>query len=99
MTDKQIEQREIAYSLSCGKCAKCGKPILQGQMQYAHKIANTKPNRNKYGSFVIDHPLNGAYVCSLECNHVMNIGYNKGEILKLLADIVMFEMRKFENKD
>lgn len=93
----QREQREIAYSLSNGLCAICGKPYTGKQPQYAHKIANTEPNRKKYGSFIIDHPMNGAIVCSLKCNQAMNIAFNKGAVLGLLADIVMFEIRKFNN--
>ena len=83
--------------MSCGACAVCGKDLNGTAKQYAHKIANTKTNRAKYGSFVIDSPLNGAYVCSLKCNQTMNIGFNKGECLKLIADITLYEMRKFTN--
>lgn len=97
MTNEQKKQREIAYSYSGGVCAICGKPLNEGQPQYAHKIANTKPNRAKYGSFVMDHPMNGLYVCSLGCNQLVNIGFNKGAVLGLLADIVMYEIRKFNN--
>lgn len=98
MTKEQKEQREISLGLSNGFCCVCGKPILAGHPQYAHKIANTTTNRKKYGSFIIDHPLNGVMVCSLECNQSMNIGFNRGAVLGLIADIVMFEIRKFNNK-
>lgn len=97
MTGQEIKQREVAYGLSGGVCAVCGKPLNQGAPQYAHKIANTKANRSKYGSFIIDSPLNGAYVCSLGCNQNMNIAQNKGAVLCLIADITMYEMRKFNN--
>lgn len=97
MNQAQKEQREAALRRSAGVCAICGKPLNSGQPQYAHKIANTKANRTKYGSFYIDHTLNGGYVCSLECNQAMNIGMNKGKCLLLMADILMYEMRKHEN--
>lgn len=97
MTNKQRKQREVAYDLSFGVCAVCGKPLNTGAPQYAHKIANTKTNRSKYGSFIIDNPLNGAYVCSLGCNQKMNIAFNKGAVLDLIAEITLFEMRKFCN--
>lgn len=97
MNREQKEQRELALMLSGGVCAVCGKPLNQGAPQYAHKIANTQTNRKKYGSFIIDSVMNGAYVCSLGCNQAMNIGFNRGEVLKLIADITMFEMRKFKN--
>ena len=80
-----------------GTCAICGKPLNNGAPQYAHKIANTKTNRTKYGSFIIDNPMNGAYVCSLGCNQSMNIAHDKGAVLCLIADITMYEMRKFKN--
>ena len=83
--------------MSCGACAVCGKDLNGTAKQYAHKIANTKANRSKYGSFIIDSPLNGAYVCSLGCNQTMNIAQNKGAVLCLIADITMYEMRKFNN--
>lgn len=98
MTKKQIEQREKAYAVANGLCAVCGKPYAGKQPQYAHKIANTKPNRQKYGSFIIDHPMNGAIVCSLKCNQTMNIAFNKGAVLALMADIVIFEIRRFNIK-
>ena len=97
MTKAQREQRELALGRSDGLCAVCGKPLNQGQAQYAHKIANTKTNRSKYGSFVIDHTLNGAMVCSLSCNQAMNIGFNRGAVLNLIADITLMEMRRFQN--
>lgn len=96
MTKKKIEQREQAIARSHGICAICGGSIYQyGTPQYAHKIANTEYFRKMYGSFVIDSTINGEMVCSLSCNQAVNIGYNKGEVLKLLADIVMYEMRRF----
>lgn len=99
MTEQQKEQRRIAYYRSHGMCAVCGKPLSLGQPQYAHKIANTDTNRKKYGSFVIDHTLNGDYTCSLECNQVMNIGNNPGKCLLLIADIVTYELEHFNRED
>lgn len=98
MNRKQIEQREKALSRCVtGVCYVCKKPLSGSQIQYAHRIANTKTNRAKYGSFIIDHTLNGEIVCSLACNQSLNIGFNKGACLGLIADIVLFEMRKFQN--
>ncbi len=97
MTEAQREQRELALGRSDGVCAVCGKPLNLGAPQYAHKIANTKTNRSKYGSFIIDHTLNGAMVCSLSCNQSMNIGFNRGAVLNLIADITLMEMRRFQN--
>lgn len=96
MTEVEKEQRRQALARSGGICPVCGGSINQyGTPQYAHKIANTDTNRKKYGSFFIDHFLNGEYVCSLACNSSCNIGNNPGKVLELLADIVIYEIRKF----
>ena len=99
MTDKQKGQRQQALTRSGGICPICGGSINQyGTPQYAHKIANTEVNRSKYGSFFMDHFLNGEYVCSLACNSSCNIGNNPGEVLKLLTDILLYEIKRFEVK-
>ena len=95
MTDKQIEQRKYALSRSGGACAICGKSILYGHGQYAHKIAQTQMNRKKYGSFFIDHTLNGEYVCSLECNSTVAVSKPR-EILSVLADIIIYEIKRLD---
>lgn len=89
------EAYEIKHSTSDGFCEICGKPLSMGQKQIAHCIAQTQTNEKKYGTFFVQHPLNYKLVCSLECNQVCNIGYNKGAVLQKLADILMYEMKKF----
>ena len=98
MTDAQKEQREKALARSCGVCAVCGKPLVSGQMQYAHAIGNTEVNRKKYGSFFIDSTYNGELVCSLGCNASVDIGKSKGRILDKLADILLKEMQDFRGE-
>lgn len=98
MTDKQVEQREKALERSCGVCAVCGKPLNQGQMQYAHRIGNTEVNRKLYGSFFIDSTYNGELVCSLFCNATLDVGKSKGKILDTLADILVKEMKDFQGE-
>ncbi len=95
MNEAEIEQRKIALSKCGGVCEVCGKQLTNSTWQGAHRIANTKPNRAKWGDFVIDHPENIAIVCSLKCNHVCNIGYNPGECLRLIKKIVEKELQKF----
>lgn len=95
MTDRQKEQREKAKQRSCGVCAICGKPLVYGQSQYAHRIGNTEVNRKKYGSFFIDSTYNGELVCSLECNASLDIGKSKGNVLNTLSDIIIKEIRDF----
>ena len=96
MTDLQKEQREKAYSVSCGFCEVCGKPLTEGQMQAAHRITNNTTNREKYGSFIVDHFMNVGYTCSLSCNADLDLGNNEGAKLKLMAKILTYEIKKFQ---
>lgn len=95
MTPEEKDQRLYALARSGGICEICCKPLKDGQAQGAHKIANTKPNREKWGSWVIDHPLNIAIVCSLSCNQVCNIGNNPEKCLHLVKRIVEYDLRRF----
>ena len=95
MTEAERRQRIEALTTRGELCEVCGKTLTPGTWQGAHRIANTKPNRAKWGNFVIDHPLNIAIVCSLACNHVCNIGYNEGECLRLVQKIIQRELRRF----
>lgn len=99
MTSQLKEQRELALERSNGLCAVCGKPLCYGQGQYAHRIGNTEVNRKKYGSFFIDSTFNGEYVCSLQCNAVVDVGKSMGNILDTLADILTKEIKKFYGAD
>lgn len=94
MTETQKEQRRQALTRSAGKCAICFQ-TLGSQRQFAHKIANTKSNREKYGAFFIDHFLNGGYVCSLKCNDKMNIGNNPEKCLQLIKLICNYELNRY----
>ena len=95
MTERQTEQREKAFERSGGVCAVCGKPLVEGQMQYAHAIGNIDSNRKKYGSFFIDSTYNGCLVCSLECNADVDIGKSPGQIMEKLVEILTNEIRDF----
>jgi hypothetical protein len=94
---RQQEQRRVALSRSGAVCATCGGSIYRyGAPQFAHKLSNSKKNRAKYGSFVIDHQLNGEYTCCLRCNDAMLIDNKPREILKLIMDIAIEEAKKFD---
>ena len=96
MTDKQKIQRIKAYERTDCICPVCGGSIYQyGTPQYAHAIGNTEVHRKKYGSWIIDHTLNGEYVCSLSCNYSVDVGKSKGKILDKLADILLKEINDF----
>lgn len=88
-------QRRIAAASCGGFCEVCGKELWYSY-QGAHRIANTKTNRSIWGSWIIDHPMNMAIVCSLKCNDKCNIGNNKGECLKLVEKILQKEMQKWK---
>lgn len=88
------EEKKAKFFRSHGMCAVCGKPIERPQ--FAHRIANTTTNRKKWGSFIIDHPENGEFVCSLRCNDILNIGYRKGDCLRLIKRIIDTELEKME---
>lgn len=99
MNEKEIKQREKALIRSCGVCYVCGKPLCYGHGQYAHRIGNTDVNRKKYGSFFIDSTYNGEMVCSLECNASVDVGKSKGNILAVLSDILIKEIRDFNGDE
>ena len=95
MNEAETWQRQAALAISGGVCEVCGKTLTTSNWQGAHRIANTKPNRAKWGNFVIDHPLNIAIVCSLKCNQVCNIGYDEGACLRLVQKIAKKELMRF----
>jgi hypothetical protein len=96
MTQTQKEQREDALTRNFGHCAVCGKPISSyGTAQYAHRIADTNPNRRKWGDWIIDHTLNGEYVCSLKCNDKLNCGNNPAKCYELVQQILDAETKRF----
>lgn len=92
MTDAERQQRMLALATSGGVCEICGKPLTV--WQGAHRIANTKANREKYGSFVIDHADNVAIVCCLACNDACNIGNNPEKTYELITKIYTKECQK-----
>lgn len=95
MTEAEEKQRKEAMA-SCGYfCEVCGKNLTYANMQGAHRIANTKANRKKWGDFVINHPLNIAIVCSLPCNDKCNIGNNPGKCFELIEKIIQREKKRF----
>ena len=95
MTEAEKNQRRLALAKSGGFCEVCGKPLTTSTWQGAHRIANTKANRAKFGDWVIDNPQNIAIVCSLACNQVCNIGQNPGKCFALIKKMVDRELLKY----
>lgn len=98
MTEAEKNQRRYALAISGGVCEVCGKPLTDGQPQGAHRIGNTKANREKYGAFVIDHRLNIGYTCSLKCNAALDISKDTGACIALCKIIYISEARKYEGE-
>ena len=71
-----LEERWDIYWRDFGRCQHCGQSVTFEGSQVAHRIANTKANRHRWGSDVIDSMENKALTCSLYCNSRMNIGGN-----------------------
>lgn len=94
MTEEEKKQRLYCMAVSGGVCEVCGKPLIDGQMQGAHRIGNTEANRRKFGAFVIDHRYNIGYVCSLGCNGRLDISYNPRECLKICKKIYDMESER-----
>ena len=90
------DQCRYALATSGGVCEVCGKPLIDGQKQGAHRIGNTKANRTKYGDFIIDHRLNIGMTCSLKCNGVLDISKDTGKVIKLCKRIYEIELQKYE---
>ena len=95
MTERQRKQREYALAISGGRCEVCGRP-LGSHAQAAHRIGNTKMNREKYGAYVIDHRFNVGYTCSLACNAKLDISYNTGAVMALCRRIYSDTAYKYE---
>lgn len=96
MTEAEKEQRRYALAISGGVCEVCGRPLNDGQPQGAHRIGNTKSNRQKYGDTVIDSPLNIGYTCSLKCNGELDISENPAQCIALIKKIYAREGLKYE---
>lgn len=94
MEQRQIEQRIEAVRRSFGVCSVCGKPLSEGQSQYAHKIPQKEMFIRKYGTWIIDHTLNGKMVCSLGCNVSVDVGSSYGNHLDVISDILIAEYVK-----
>jgi hypothetical protein len=69
-------------------CVVCGRPLLSGVPQLAHRIGQTKGNLKCYGPIIIHHPDNLASVCSLECNSTVDISRIPTEVDRVIAIIL-----------
>jgi hypothetical protein len=70
------EQRWDIYSRDHGRCQSCGELVPYDCFEVAHRIADTKANRKRWGDTVVDHIMNKATTHSGKCNSAQNCGYN-----------------------
>jgi hypothetical protein len=73
------EEREAIYLRDRGICLACRKPVAFVDFEVAHRVADTKSNRRRYGDAVVDHPLNKATTHRGACNDAMNCGFRPAE--------------------
>lgn len=66
MTHEQyLSNSRILWDRQDECCPVCGVEMDPGErMELAHRVPDTKNNRGKYGSAVLDHPDNLALVCT-----------------------------------
>jgi transcription elongation factor Elf1 len=83
MTKKQKATKEYISKRDDFTCLFCGKRAVDGCL--AHRIAQTKGNRLKLGSDIIDHPYNAVWSCTNNiCNDSFNIGFRPRKIIVLI---------------
>lgn len=81
------EERVAIYNRDGGRCqCGCNERVPFDAFELAHRIANTKANRRRWGNAVVDHPLNKA-VALREHNSRLNIGGNPAACAELVARI------------
>lgn len=80
LTERQrfakYEQRIEVYTRDYGRCQSCGELVPFDAFETAHRIADTKANRKRWGAAVVDHTMNLATTHRGRCNDAQNIGYN-----------------------
>ena len=81
------DEREALYNRDGGRCQTCGKPVAFDGFELAHRIANTKVNRHRYGAAVVDHPLNKRVTCPGRCNSRQNCGGDPAACAAIVREI------------
>ena len=81
------EERRAIYLRDRGLCQACMKSVAFSDFELAHRIANTKANRRRWGAEVIDHPLNKCIAHRGRCNDECNIGGRPASCAELVEQI------------
>lgn len=75
------EKREDLFRLADYRCVVCGKYLREGVPQLAHRVINSKHNRQELPEDVLHHPYNLIPVESLTCNSRAILRYRAADEL------------------
>ena len=86
------EQRLELFRAVNWTCPVCGEPLAkQGTAQLAHRVPRRESMLMKWGSGVINSPLNMVPVDSLKCNALVSLGTVGNDYMALLERIVRIQ--------
>jgi hypothetical protein len=84
--DRIMKERDFLYHYYDGRCQVCGRPLDYNTFSVSHCIADTKPNRHKWGKDVINHWKNHLPTCRTNnCNDACNCGNNPAKCAEIVA--------------
>jgi hypothetical protein len=81
---ESADEREAIYIRDGCRCQTCLGAVPFDGFELAHRIANTKANRKRWGDRVIDSPHNRVVTHPGRCNSRQNIGGNPQACLALI---------------
>jgi hypothetical protein len=84
---ESADEREAIYIRDGGRCQTCLEAVPFDGFELAHRIANTKANRRRWGNRVVDSPQNRCVTHPGRCNSRQNIGGNPAACLALANKI------------
>lgn len=82
------EQRDALFEAAGWQSVVSGRWLREGIPQLAHRVARTKSALERWGSSVIDHPLNLVPVLDLRENDFCNLANRRAEAHALCERIV-----------
>lgn len=82
------EKRLELFAAADWKSVVSGEPLQSGVPQLAHRVARTRGALDKWGSEVVDHPLNLVPVRNLRENDFVNIGFDRQQCHALMERII-----------
>lgn len=70
------DERAAIYRRDHARCQACGHLVAVDSFELAHRIADSVAMRKKYGSAIIDHPLNRCVTHRGACNSAVLVTHN-----------------------